>query len=136
MTQLVHPVRILEKTHVNDVIGVEGQPVLETERLDGHLQGAFLPRHDIADTSGQIVDTHGGGVDDLVGCTAQGREEAHFGFDTVHEGAGTLEGVGTTVGFVSPHERLGARLEEDDAVDDSRALELFESGIQRPEEST
>ena len=134
MAQLVHPVRILEKTHVNDVIGVEWEAVLETERLDGHLQGALLPRHDVADAPGQIVDTHGGRVDDLVGGAAQWREETHLGLDTVHERAGALEGMGTTVGFVAAHEGLGAGFEEDDAVDDARALELLECGVQCAEE--
>ena len=82
------------------------------------------------------MDAHVGGVNDLVGCAAQGREEALFGLDAIHEGAGTLEGMGASIGFVAAHEGFGTGLEENDAVDNARALELFESGVQGAEEGT
>ena len=96
MTQFINPVGVLQEAHVDDVIGVEGQAVLESEGFDGDLEGALLPRHDVADAAREIVDAHVGGVDDLVGCAAQGREEALFGLDAIHEGAGTLEGMGSS----------------------------------------
>ena len=136
VTQFVHPVRVLEKAHVNDMIGVEGQAVLEAKGFDGHLQGTLLPRHDVTDAPRQIVNAHRGGVDDLVGRATKGREQAHLGLDAVHEGTCALEGMRAAVGLVASHQRFGTGLEEDDAVDDARALELFESRIERTEEGT
>ena len=77
--------------------------MLEAEGFDGDLQGALLPRHDVADAPRQIVDTHRGGVDNLVGGAAQGREQTHLSLDAVHESTGTLEGMRAAVGFVATH---------------------------------
>ena len=43
MTQFINPVGVLQEAHVDDVIGVEGQAVLESEGFDGDLEGALLP---------------------------------------------------------------------------------------------
>ncbi len=82
------------------------------------------------------MDTHRGGVDNLVGGAAQGRKQTHLSLDAVHKSTGALEGMRAAVGFVAAHQCLRAGLEEDDAIDNARALELFERGIKRAEERT
>ena len=43
MTQFINPVGVLQEAHVDDVIGVEGQAVLESEGFDGDLEGGVAP---------------------------------------------------------------------------------------------
>ncbi len=45
------------------MVGVKGQAVLETKGLDGDLQEALLPRHDVAIPAGQVVNE-----DSCIGC--------------------------------------------------------------------
>src|SRR5699024_11818963 len=103
--EIVDPGRVGDEPHVYDVVGVQGQAVLEPERHDVDPKGPVrLVPEALTDAPGEVVHVEIARVDRDVGASAQVAEYLPFLGDPVEHSARTLERVGTPDRFVRSEE--------------------------------
>src|SRR5579871_497455 len=132
--QRLHVVRVGEKPHVEDQVGVDGYPVLVAERRDAHDEGARAARADvrIRQLLAQLAGAERARVDDLVGPLLERLEPPPLAPDPVEHAApqrmlaaGLLEAA---------DQDLVRRLQEQNLKRDAHAAEAGERRVERVEE--
>ena len=82
VAQLGDPVGVGDEAHVQDVIGIHEQAILEAEGHDRHLERQLgLGGDQLPHAPRQVVDRVVGGVDDVVGLGLQARQQGALSLD-------------------------------------------------------
>ncbi|CRH94118.1 Uncharacterised protein [Chlamydia trachomatis] len=127
MTEFIHPVRVLQETHVKHMISINRDSSFEAERFNCDLKRTItLPRNDIADMTRQVMDGHIRRVNHFICNATNGSKHATFGFNAVQDCFLPLQRVRATVGLVAFHQSAFVCLEEDNPVGNTHISHLVQ----------
>ena len=104
MPKFTHPIGIGQEANVRNVIRIQGQPVLEPEGHDRHLQigGRFIGNQ-VPNPAREIVHGEFGCIDDGICPRLQTLELTAFLVDAVQKAAIALQWVRPANRFETPH---------------------------------